>query len=275
MPQPRYRQLDWYEHPLYYDIGIAPGSEDEAVFLEEVLSAHGRSEGFRVLEPACGSGRLLLEMAKRGYEVAGFDAKEAMVDFARRRLEAEGLSGDLRQAWMQDFDLGAERFDLAFCLVCSFQHLLSEEEAVAHLRCVERSLQPGGLYVLGFHLADYVHQGLSRERWVAERDGVEVTCNLSFWPPDPCTRREKARARLKVRHHGAAPKLYETTWEFRTYDLEELQRLLDAVPGLRHVATYDFRYEIESPRELEDDHLDVVLVLRREPFPSGAGAIAG
>ena len=68
-----FRRADWYESPHYYDILLAPDSEREAGFLEAVAARHGRTLGRNVLEPACGSGRLLLEMARRGWRVTGVD----------------------------------------------------------------------------------------------------------------------------------------------------------------------------------------------------------
>jgi hypothetical protein len=35
------------------------------------------------------------------------------------------------------------------------------------------------------------------------------------------------------------------------------------VPALEHVATFDFAYLADRPRDLSDEQLDVVLILRR------------
>lgn len=51
------------------------------------------------------------------------------------------------------------------------------------------------------------------------------------------------------------------TLSFRTYDARELRALIASVSALEHVATYDFTYGQE--RQLSDDQLDCVLVLRK------------
>jgi SAM-dependent methyltransferase len=256
---PRFRQADWYETPHYYDILLAEDTERDGDFLEALFARYGRSRGRRVLEPACGSGRLLVELAGRGWRVTGLDLEEKMVGYARARLAQAGLRGEVLHAPMQAFDL-PRRFDLAHCLISTFKHLLDEQTAVAALRCVARSLAPGGLFVLGLHLTDYACEGRQRERWEAGRGGTRVVCNLQSWPPDRRRRRERMRSRLTTVRRGVVDRM-ESHWEFRTYDEAELSRLVGAVRGLEHVATHDFSYDLE--REVHPDQLDRVVVLRR------------
>ena len=257
----KYEPLDWYTTPLYYDIVFEEDTEAEGEFLEEMLRRFGPSRGRSILEPACGSGRLLVEMARRGYSVTGFDLSEPMLEFARRRLRDAGEKATLRVARMEDFRFH-KRFQLAHCLVSTFKYLLDEESARAHLQCVHDALSPGGVYVLGFHLSQYDLTTLSRERWVGERDGVKVTCVIQSWPPNRRKRTERVRSRLVVQQ-GDEAKGYESLWDFRTYDAAQFRRLLRKVPGFEHVATYDFCYQLGRRREFDDEQLDNVVVLRR------------
>ena len=82
--------------------------------------------------------------------------------------------------------------------------------------------------------------------------------------PSPVRRRrtERVRTRLTVQQRGETLHL-ETNWTFRTYDASQVRRLLRSVPSLEHVATYDFTYQLDRERDLDDEQLDVVLVLRR------------
>lgn len=259
----RYEALDWYDTPRYYDILFREDTAIEASFLEAMHALHVRSRGRRVLEPACGSGRLLVEMARRAYQVAGFDRSESMLAFARESLDRAGLGTGavLRVAALEDFRLPG-RFDLAFCLVSTFKYLLDESAARAHLEAVARALKSGGVYVLGLHLTQYDWERNQRERWSGQHRGTRVVCNLTSWPPDRRRRRERIRSRLRVEHGGRARGI-ETSWEFRTYDARQLRALLDSVPELEHVTTYDFTYDLESERALDDEQMDCVLVLRK------------
>ncbi len=258
----KYTTGDWYDTPLYYDIIFDTDTEKECDFLEVMRQRYCLTRGKRVLEPACGSGRLLAGMARRGYDVTGLDLSPNMVNFARQRLEKEKLRGRVDTAAMQDFRY-PKPFDLAHCLISTFKYLLTEEDARAHLQCVANALKPGGIYVLGFHLSDYSDTRKSRERWTGKRGNVEVVCNIQGWPADPRTRLEKTRSRLIVHRNGQTLR-HETVWYFRTYDAAQVRSLLRSVPDFEHIATYDFTYNPDEPRDLDDDQLDTILILRKK-----------
>ncbi|MEZ5977842.1 MAG: class I SAM-dependent methyltransferase [Planctomycetota bacterium] len=266
---PKFQELDWYDAPKYYDAIFDESTDEETDFLEAAFEEYARvparSRARRVLEPACGSGRLLESMARRGWSVAGFDLSLPMLEHARRRLEGAGVPRSryrLFDAAMQDFAV-KQRFQLAHCLVSTFKYLLTEKDARAHLERVAEHLVPGGIYVLGFHLSEYDDESISRERWVARRRGFEVTCTIQGWPPDARTRTERVRSRLAVRENRGGERRLETNWTFRTYDGPQVRRLLRSVPALELVAVHDFSYDLATTRELGEERLDTVLVLRR------------
>ncbi|MCP3915864.1 MAG: class I SAM-dependent methyltransferase [bacterium] len=261
MPQTTFQTFDWYDTPLYYDLVFDVDTHEQADFLEALHAEYARGSGKRrVLEPACGSGRLMSELAARGWSVAGNDLSQPMLDFARERLAASGYAGQLTRADMADFKTRG-KFDLAHCLVSTFKYLLTEDAARGHLESVARALRPGGIYVLGFHLTDYARSKRSRERWVVEEDGTRVVCNIQGWPADKKKRTERVRSRLVVTEDGTERRS-ETEWDFRTYDLRQVRRLLASVPALEHVATYDFHYDMGGERELDAELEDAIFVLR-------------
>jgi SAM-dependent methyltransferase len=258
---PVYQPFDWYETPLYYDIVFDQETDLEADFLRDALARHGTTNGRRILEPACGSGRLVAELARRGFDVTGIDLSDGMLAYARQRLAKHRLKARLIKADMARFAFRS-KFDLAHCLVSSFKYLLTEADARAHLRCIADVLKPGGLYILGTHLTDYADRQRNRERWTARRNDLEVICNIQGWPADPRKRLEQVRSRLIVRRNGRVRR-FETNWMFRTYGVRQLRSLIASVPRLEHVATYDFFHDIDRPAALDGIGMDVVLVLRR------------
>lgn len=259
---PSIQQEDWYDTPLYYDIIFAEDTGMEAHFLEAVWHRFGvgKKEKLHILEPACGSGRLVEEMSDRGHWVAGFDLNERMLAFASERCPG----AQLFQGRMENFALpgGAGEFDLAHCLVSTFKYLLTEAHALAHLQLVAGHLRAGGLYVLGLHLTDYSRSTWQHERWEGARDGVSVVCNTRTWPPDKRQRLEKMRTRLKVIEHGET-RIQETNWSFRTYNARQLRALIRKVPTFEIVSCYDFWCNIDDPRGVDDSQEDLIVVLRK------------
>jgi 2-polyprenyl-3-methyl-5-hydroxy-6-metoxy-1,4-benzoquinol methylase len=64
--------------------------------------AHER--GARVLDLACGSGRLSIPLAKAGLQVVGGDLSSEMLQRARRSAETQSIELDLIQLDVRDFD---------------------------------------------------------------------------------------------------------------------------------------------------------------------------
>ena len=264
---PRFETADWYDHPRYYDIVFDPDTRKEVDFLEQVHFGYGSgAAGRRVLEPACGSGRLLAEFARRGWEATGFDLNERMLEYARTRPVRKGESLRVFQARLESFD-PCGPFDLAFCLLSTFKYVLNGRGAVSHLQRVAASLRRWGLYVLGIHLTNYDRRTVDHERWVGERRGMRVVSTTDTWPPDRDTRLETLRNRMSVRERrpdgSVRARRLETRWKCRTYDARQLRALIARVPDLELVACHDFYHDIHSTRELDDSKEDIVLVLRK------------
>jgi SAM-dependent methyltransferase len=259
--------IDWYETPAYYDLVFDEDTQREADFVEAAMKRYAptRARGKkvrRVLEPACGSGRMVAELSRRGFRVEGFDASEAMLAFARNRLQKAGLKAGVRKGRMEAFAY-KQPFQLVHCLVSTFKYLSDEQQALAHLECVAACLETGGLYLLGLHLTDYANDKCTRERWVVEKEGLKVVCNTQTWPAESRSRSERVRTRLLIEEMGDELQS-ETNWNFRTYDAKQLRRLLAKVADLTLVAVHDFHYDIEWTGDLADDAFDVLLVLRKD-----------
>lgn len=105
-----------------------------------------RCEG-PLLELGVGTGRVAVPLARLGYEVWGIDTWEGALARARCKAGTELrarlhlLPGDMR-----DFALDAT-FDLIFAGFGGFHHLLTTDDQLACLRCVERHLSPAGRFV--------------------------------------------------------------------------------------------------------------------------------
>lgn len=271
---PTYEPFDWYETPVYYDIIFDVDTDKEATFLEQCHALHAldRKQSLNILEPACGSGRLMSALAKRGHKVAGVDLSDGMLDFARKRFKEEGVEGKLLKGPIQDFDLHSfakkqSGFDLAHILVSSFKYLLTEDDAAASLNCICDHLCVGGIFVLGIHVTEPDETERSLERWRAQRDGMDVICTIRSDPPDHKARTEQLRSRVVARDLDKPqiePKRYESNWTFRTYTPGQLKSLLRKVPRFKHCATYTFNHDINEQTSLDGEDLGLVLVLRRE-----------
>ena len=141
-----------YSDPRRYERYHRDGIEDEVWLLELLHERHGNG-GRRWLEPACGPGQYLRLLRKRGWTAAGYDLSPEMARHARVPV------GDMRSYRARP------KADAAFCLQSTFRHLMTDKDALAHLRSMAASLNPGGIYVLGLDLADYAAASDDEETW--------------------------------------------------------------------------------------------------------------
>jgi SAM-dependent methyltransferase len=113
----------------------------------ELAATHGG----RVLELGCGSGRVLVPLARAGHRVVGLDASPHMLALARTKLAQvhPDVSDQVRlvEGDMCDFDL-AETFDLAIVAAKSFNYLLERADQARALAAVAAHLRPGGRLAL-------------------------------------------------------------------------------------------------------------------------------
>ena len=255
----------WYDSPLYYDIVYQDYTRPETQFLEAIARKHGpvRVGPLRVLEPACGSGRLMESLGRRGHTVHGFDMNRHMLRYAKARLAKAKIKGVTKLGRLESFRCQTrEPYDLAHCLVSTFKYILTERGARRHLQLVAQSLRPGGLYVIGLHLTDYQQSEPDHEQWIRQRQGVRVQSDTWSGIPNRLKRTEACRTRMRV-HEGRKQWTEETHWDFRTYSPAELRKLLKSVPEFTLIVCHDFHYEIKRKRKIDNRYGDIVLVLRR------------
>jgi len=141
--------MDLYtDHAWLYDAAFDWDIEGEVDWLLAGLGPGVR----RILEPACGPGRMFPPFFRRGVEVTGIDLSAEMLDLARKKMEAAGLPEPaLHRLPVEDFDLG-ETFDGAICPINTLGYLTSEERLARHLECVGRHLPAGRRYFVQIDL---------------------------------------------------------------------------------------------------------------------------
>lgn len=254
---------DWYDYPELYDAGFNDELWREADFFEAAFKKYVPFPVKTLFEPGCGSGRLIVEMATRGYRVTGLDLNQRMLDYSRQQLARSGQKATLVRGDMTDFRLRAQ-VDAAFNPINTFRHLLTEEAAAAHLRCVAAALKDHGVYILGLHLCPKDCDYYGSERWQAEVDGKRIYYTLTVVDSDLKRRVERLRLTMTVKGNGEHFKLIDHL-ELRLYTAAQLRSLIRSVPEFKIRGVFDFWYDINEPQKLDSNICDTVLVLQKVP----------
>ncbi|MDR0520809.1 MAG: class I SAM-dependent methyltransferase [Planctomycetaceae bacterium] len=259
-----------YDYPKLYDLLFSDLCRAETAFLTSVFFRYFKKSAGTVLEPACGSGRLLFHLAKKGFDVSGLDLNPNAVNYCNKRLLRHGLRGKAVTGNMADFSLSTfgrrKKFDLAFNFVSSFLHLTEEADARSHLRCVAEVLKPGGLYLLGIHLKPRNHAVCVAENWSIRRGLLSVKSLLRTTAFDKKNRTETVEfcidAETPTKHEKIADQ-----FPLRTYTVRQFDALLADSGQFRIEETFSFLHE---PIRVNSSTEDVIFILRAVPCHSPA-----
>jgi SAM-dependent methyltransferase len=132
------------------------------------------------LDGGCGTGRVAIELARRGVEVVGADLDPDMIGLARAKApELTWVQADL-----SELDL-TTRFDAVVLAGNVIPYVAPERRQAAVLACA-RHLAPGGRLIAGFQLqvgwltlADY-------DQW-CESAGLTFEARYATWERNPFT----------------------------------------------------------------------------------------
>ena len=253
-----------YSYPRYYAIGYQWNTKGECDFLEACLERALDRKATTVLDIGCGAGRHLLELARRGYQVTGFDLRPEMVAFVKEETYKAELPvtvsvGDLHQVPVEG------TFDLAVCLMDTFRFLLTNEAIIDHLKRVGQHLTAGGLYVTDFwipvrwdQIANEIYQ------WEQTDHGTTVRVFYLQHPDsiDPISQTFEDELVFVVEENGSSKEIRGGRTRTRLIMPQEFRALVEASGMFDLVGTYaDF--DLTKPLEPTSISWRMVSVLKK------------
>ena len=178
-----------------------------------------RRRGGPVLDLGCGTGRVGLHLARKGFEVVGVDAEPDLVRAFSLRARDEGLPARAVVADARTLDIGSSH-PLAIAPMQVIQLLGGEAGRAALLTSVLRHLDPGGL--LAVALADPFAAAPAGEALPPLPDVLETDgWVLSSTPVDV---RDEGDSITILRHRQAVSPEGELTEEMATLRLDSVTR---------------------------------------------------
>ncbi len=144
---------EYDSYSAYYDLLYGAVEHDLPFYLEMA-----KETGGPVCELACGTGRVLLPIARAGFEVTGIELSQAMLDKLQAKLDREPREVQARVALkcadMRDYRF-TRKFKLVFCAFNSFLALVTTEDQLSCLRSVREYLADEGRIAIDIFAPDH------------------------------------------------------------------------------------------------------------------------
>ena len=130
-----------FQDPETYDL-LCDAFDADIPFIEH----WAKTTGGPLLDLACGTGRMSIHMALKGYQVTGVDIVPAMIERACQKAAKRGALVEFVISDARNFHLH-KQFPCVFMLMNAFQFLLEREDHEGMLVCVSEHLLPDGYFL--------------------------------------------------------------------------------------------------------------------------------
>lgn len=200
-----------------------------ADFIEDCFHKYSKKKPSLVLDLACGTGSMTLELARRGYDMIGIDGSEDMLAEAYNRMYDCEMSGILylRQD-MRAFELYGTVGAVTCCLD-SINYLSGEGELKACFDCVHNYLDPDGIFIFDVN-TPYKFENVYADNSYIHEDECDGKATLCAWQNEYDKESKLCKFYLSVFEEGEGGK-YTRTDEIQTercFDSLELKVALES-----------------------------------------------
>lgn len=206
-----------------------------------------RDFGGPVLELGTGTGRVLWPIAAAGFETVGIDVSDGMLTLARAKASGESPATRSR-VHLHRMDMTSFHLDQSFALAVvpfrAFHHVTLPDLQRRTLQCVNRSLVPGGHFVIDLFdpRLDYCTPGAASpnpERRLKDADtGHTVVRQVVERINDPVRQLVTEKVRIEeLDGDGRTVASEESSWSLRWATRQEMRYLFE-LTGFEVVAEY-------------------------------------
>lgn len=189
-----------YTRALEYDAKTGHLLDDVPFYLKLI-----KKYGGPVLELACGTGRVTIPIAEKGYNITGLDISKEMIALGKKKAAEKDVEINWIQGDVRDFNLH-KKFKFIFYPFNSILHLHYNEAFYACFNCVRKHLVGDGRFAFEIFMPSLTILGRDPEKFY-KRTG------LSGYT-DPIT---GYKVRIDERTaYDRATQLLHITWKYKS-----------------------------------------------------------
>ena len=156
--------------PFYDAINADINYSEWADFIEKILLKECKSRPELMLDLGCGTGKMTLELASRGYDMTGIDISPEMLDIAREQAENNGYDILWLSQDMREFELYGTVDAAVSCLDC-INHLTKPSDVKKTFDLMHNYLIPDGIFVFDINGRAKFENIYADRSYVMEEEG--------------------------------------------------------------------------------------------------------
>lgn len=150
-----------------------------ADFVNKIIDKFGKLKTKLVLDLACGTGSMSIELSKLGYEVIGVDLSAEMLMEAQNKAYDEEQSILFLNQDMSELDLYGT-VDAVVCCLDSINYLIDEEKLKKTFALVNNFMNDGGLFIFDVNTPYKFRNIYGNNAYILESDGVLCAWQNTF-----------------------------------------------------------------------------------------------
>ena len=219
------------DKPVGYSFG------DIEFYEERLRNCQGK-----ILEPAAGTGRMLIPLLQKGFEVDGMDASQDMLALCRHNCQKHEVDPALVEASMQSFTM-PERYGAVIIPGGSFLLMKKREDALKALKAFYDHLQQGGRLILDIVYPDRLDIGAVHHRSWSLSNEETITLDERLLEVDFINQRTISLFRFE-KWRGV--KWVDTELEYfhlKWYGISECEQLLADAGFQQITVSADYQFE--------------------------------
>ena len=137
----QYKNFSYYYDILMRDIDYKTWGN----YIKEIIEKNNVKHN-DVLEMACGTGNISIDMAKRGYKVTAFDISEDMLSVASNKAAVQGANIQFLYQDMTNIKIGKD-FGIILCLCDSVNYITETSDLANLFKWVYSHLKDNGIFI--------------------------------------------------------------------------------------------------------------------------------
>lgn len=159
--------------PVYDKLNADVDYAAWADFIERQFAEFAKKPPKSVLDLACGTGSMTVELARRGYDMTGIDLSDDMLAVAREKCDAGRFRHSvlLLSQDMSQFELYGT-VDAIVCCLDSLNYLTKRDALYRTLAHAHNYLEPDGLFIFDMNAPAKFERVYADNSYVLEDEGI-------------------------------------------------------------------------------------------------------